>query len=227
MSPIEKSRAKSVALKALGLGLYANDVEIRDAWKRIAFETHPDRNGSTHAEFARAKAAYDFLRNGANDENFLEDETSVSGRSSRSGIAKRPRITTRTVPLSASEAAECQAILAAQACALVNGENAHVVDLDAGGSHAGHSSGASTDHVPEAVQRHGRHLTYVVRTPLVRGTNRVAVPTALLEDIRKVKPMIVRFLSFKSGPGEIRVPEEVLSNVFPGARIVDIRFSDA
>ncbi|MGI1661533.1 J domain-containing protein [Palleronia sp. KMU-117] len=218
MTPIERTRAKSVALQTLGLGLYANPSEIRDAWRRIAFETHPDRNAEAQAEFARAKEAYDYLRNeipGGYDAN---GGAWGRPRSAAQKVASRPAIMARITRLPETAIDECAGILAAETTPR------QVIDLR-GADRAAADPARATDHVPDAVHRHGRHLTFIVEAPTGQGLNRVALPTALLEDSRKVKPVIVCFEARLEGEGEVRLPDEVVASVFPGARGVEIRFS--
>lgn len=218
MTPIERTRAKSVALQALGLGLYANPTEIRDAWRRIAFETHPDRNAEAQAEFARAKEAYDFLRNEI--PGGLDGAGGVWGRprSAVQKVASRPAIMSRITRLPDGAVDECAAMLSADVPPPL------VIDLR-GGDHGAADPARATDHVPAAVHRHGRHLTFIVEAPTGRGLNRVALPTALLEDRRKVRPVVVCFEARVEGEGEVRLPDQVVASVFPGARGVEVRFS--
>jgi hypothetical protein len=215
MTPIERTQAKSVALKTLGLGLYANPAEIRDAWRRIAFETHPDRNAAAQADFARAKEAYDFLRN--------EWTTSNEGsgawtrpRAASQKVATRPSILARLDRL----AEDVVDVLRAEFTA--EGGPSRVIDLCAGGAS---QDGARTDHLPVAVHRHGRHLTYIVEATTERGLNRVALPATLLDGTRKVRPVVVVFDARVAGEGEVKLPDAVVAQAFPGARGVEIRFA--
>lgn len=216
MTPIERTRAKASALQDLGLGHYAEPEDIREAWRQIVFRTHPDRNAEAHGEFARAKAAYDFLRSDAGGAMGLSDGSGQSGgqhktdRARAAGVrpASRPSVTTRTEALGGDTIDRCRALLASSS------------------GDAGTQVSVAADHVPDRVQRHGRHLTYLVRSPLARGRNRIALPTALLEDARKVDPAILTFLSADSGAGDYQVPEGVRIRHFRGARSVTIRFGD-
>jgi hypothetical protein len=215
MTPIERTQAKSVALKTLGLGLYANPTEIRDAWRRIAFETHPDRNAQAQAEFARAKEAYDFLRN--------EWTTGAEGggawgrpRTASQKVASRPSIMARLERLGD----EVRDILRAEFTA--EGGPSRLLDLCPGGAPSGV---LRTDHLPAAVHRHGRHLTYIVEATTERGLNRVALPATLLDGGRKVRPVVVVFDARVAGEGEVRLPDAIVAEAFPGARGVEIRFA--
>ena len=209
MTPIERTRAKAEALNTLGLGHYATPTEVRLAWRQIAFRNHPDCNDETQSDFTAAKAAYDFLRSemGA----ALPETTSQGGGVSARGV-RRPEITPRTEALAPEAVAHCRALLAAPAD--------RADETEAGQR----PPKAAADHVPTFVERCGRHLTYVVSTPLARGRNRVALPTALLEGTRRLDPTIVSFLSAEAGHGEYRLPESGSARLIRGARSVTIRF---
>lgn len=226
MTPIERIRAKATALEALGLGHYATPVEIKEAWKRIAFDTHPDRNDTAHVAFAQAKAAYDFLREETRDLPGREAETAEAApRKLRPGprLGARPKVQTRTHALSPEATAACRALL--DAAAKDDGSNVVYLVGDNGRSSAPRDK--STDHVPAVVHRCGRSLTYVVSGTLAEGKNRVALPTAILEGRAKVRPMILAFLASETGAGAIRVPDDIRSTLFPGAHKVEIRFASA
>jgi hypothetical protein len=214
MTPIERTRAKATALQDLGLSHYAEAEDIREAWRQIVFRTHPDRNAEAHGEFARAKAAYDFLRAEAGGSLGFSEASGQHGghqsaeRPRRAGIrpSSRPSITTRTDALAHETMDRCRAL------------------LDSSNGDAETQLSVAADHVPHRVLRHGRHLTYIVQTPLARGRNRVALPTALLEDTRKADLAVLTFLSTDSGAGDYQVPEGVRIRHFRGARSVTIRF---
>lgn len=212
MTPIERTRAKAEALNTLGLSLYATPADVRLAWRQIAFNKHPDCGDDSQVEFTAAKAAYDFLR----DE--MGAALPDAGHGTSNGLAgtrvRRPEITTRTEALPPETVAHCRALLAAPA------------EATEAGSVAAHERPAKSaaDHVPTFVERRGRHLTYVVATPLARGRNRVAMPTALLEGTRRHEPTIVSFLSSEAGPGQYRLPDSGSARLFRGARSVTIRF---
>jgi len=215
MTPIERTREKSVALTTQGPGLYANPSELRDAWRRIAFETHPDRNAAAQADFARAKEAYDFLRN--------EMSAGTEGgalwgrpRTEAQKVATRPAIMARLDRLTVDVVEACRAEFTAE------GGPSRVIDLCPGGAQQGVST---TDHLPMAVHRHGRHLTYIVEATTERGLNRVALPSTLLDGSRKVRPVVVLFDARVAGEGEVKLPESIVADKFPGARGVEIRFT--
>src|SRR6056297_1469605 len=193
-SPIERIRARSEAFQVLGLSESAAPGEIRAAWRRMAFEVHPDRTGGDYAHFMRAKEAYDLVRD--DGESGAACATGGTGQRFRTGVATpagaRPRVATRRTPLALEAMEACRALLR---------ETGGDPESD------GEAGEAATEHLPEAIERHGRRLTYIVPTPLVEGLNRVALPTALLEDNRRVKPRILTVRAAQSGPCEVRVPE--------------------
>jgi hypothetical protein len=202
-SPIEKLRARSDAYAMLGLHEDAGPGEIHAAWRRVAFEVHPDRNGGDPAAFERAKAAYDLIAPSA--------ARAGGGASAGARAGARPRVTTRYAPLSPEAIEACRALLREAE----------------GGRPADPCAMTATDHVPEAIRRHGRSLTYLVPTVLTAGVNRVALPTAVLEDPRRVNPRVLTVRAARSGAGEVRVPDRQRERLFPGARSVQIRFAEA
>lgn len=225
MNPIRRVRTKTAAFQILGVGPFASASEIRAAWRKIAFTAHPDKKNGSYEQFARAKAAYDFLRS---------DEAGVDwsdlGRSSESpgesdvrvSAGTRPRVTTRYVDLAPKARAECTALLEKAACSASSYGSSDVVVLP--GAQVRRGEARSADLIPASVGRHGRNLTYVVAAPLSPGINRVALPTAVLQNNRKVNPKIVAFLSGEAGPEEIEIPASICGSLFPGARSVRIRF---
>ncbi len=187
-------------MAALGLGGHPAPDEIRAAWKRVAFRTHPDRNGGALDAFATARAAYDLLL--ADGPATVPGPAPVRPTRVSPARAERPQAP-RVVEFSADVVTRCQATL----------------DCEPGAER-----GATADHLPRAVRRQGRTLTYVVPTPLSAGINRVALPTAILEDPRKVGAKIVSFRSGSAGPSEFEIPDAMRAQLFPGARSVHIRF---
>ena len=225
MTPIERVRARAASLQALGLGQYASESEIRDAWKRIAMETHPDQTNGSQAKFAKAKAAYDMLRGDEGDITYSSQHKRTpygkQPHSSSGGVkpGKRPVVQTRTMALSPEAVDDCTALLDAEVA-----DPQAVVDLSPVANADGSAPTSKRDHIPEHVHRRGRRLTYVVRGPLAKGCNRVALPTSVLDGHRDLRPMVISFRSTTSGSGEFSVPVDVIAAVFPGARIVSIRF---
>jgi len=215
MSPIERVRARADAYAELGVAQSADSSEIRAAWRRLAFERHPDRPDGDYKEFVRAKAAYDLLQS---------DEADADVRHAAwSGArpAHRPRVRSRVVPLSEAAVSACRAALESQTAAAAGrpGETSLAPDRAPDGE-------APDCHVPQATLRQGRLLVYLVSTPLVPGLNRVALPTALLKDNRRVEPRVLTVRSAGGGSGEVTLPDHVCARMFPGARGVSIRFGE-
>ena len=61
MTPIERVSQKGRALSLLGLPSQATMIEIRAAYRLLAFEKHPDRTGGATEEFAAISQAYNYL----------------------------------------------------------------------------------------------------------------------------------------------------------------------
>lgn len=62
MSPIDRARRRSDALQVLGLRGFGSTSDIRKAYRKLAFELHPDRENGDEARFMEVTAAYDLLR---------------------------------------------------------------------------------------------------------------------------------------------------------------------
>lgn len=192
------SKEKAQALKTLGLGYDATQDDIRSAWKRLAFEKHPDRNTGSHDELTAINTAYSELRN--------------EGAYTAPAHQRRPALRTQTVDISPDAEAICQSVLDKVNADLAPGEVSE--DTKVG----------RADHVPCSLRRRGRNLSYIIRTPLEEGSNRVALPTGALEHSRKVTPKVMTFNSTESGTGKVEVPEDIRATLFPGARSVRIHF---
>jgi len=203
MSPIQKVQARAAALETLGLAGSASPDDIRRAWKRLAFETHPDKSAGESGAFLGVNAAFEYLKSLKTDLGSEADYGPATHTGSAGTVphrAVRPHIETRTDHLAEDDIAECRALL----------EDDPLED--------------AADHVAEAVHRKGRDLLYVVPGAAAPGLNRVALPAAVLTGRRKVAPKIVSFRVAGSCVGEILVPEETRLTEFPGARSVRIRF---
>ena len=204
MEPVDKIRARSDALADLGLAPSAGADDIRDAWRQIAFQAHPDHRNGDCTNFSRAKAAYDFLRK--------EGLTVKGPAGSVARMPRRPRLKKRVIELAQEDIATCKAMLSPDR-ALSHETSVNEV-----------SSGDGSDHVPDAVGFFGRHLTYFVATPVCEGANRVALPTSVLTSARHTETEVLSFQSKDTGPGEVVVPETIRERKFPGAKSVRIRF---
>ena len=103
MEPVDKVRARTDALADLGLPPSASSNEIREAWRQIAFHSHPDHRDGDSSGFSRAKAAYDFLRN--------EGLTKRGGGKAGQAQPRRPRLKKRIIELPQEDIAACKAML--------------------------------------------------------------------------------------------------------------------
>ena len=57
-----------------------------------------------------------------------------------------------------------------------------------------------SDHIPDAIGSHGRNLIYYIPTPVVEGSNRVALPTSILSAANKKDFEVLTFNSKNSCP---------------------------
>jgi len=204
MEPVNRIKARTDALAALGLAPCATADDIRDAWRQIAFHAHPDHTSGDSGSFARAKAAYDLLRDAG---------LTVKGAAgSATRMPKRPRLKKRVVDLSKDDIATCKALL---------GPDRIAHDTP---RHNTEDGKPASDHIPEAVGFHGRSLTYFVSTPVCEGANRVALPTSVLTGTRSAETEVLSFQSKDTGAGEVVIPEKICAQKFPGAKSVRIRF---
>jgi hypothetical protein len=190
---------RSDALRALGLRPRATSGDVRSAFRRLAFETHPDRCKGHEDEFSRIREAYEMLKDG-------DPLTSA--------LPARPSLEARVVEVSSQMQDACRALLDEGAPALEAPER-------------GEAPQEARDHVPSAIRRQGRQVSYLVPTPLAKGANRVAVPVGDLLDPRRVTSKLVRVSSARQGPGRVEVPDDVREELFPGARSVSIEFGGA
>lgn len=208
MEPAERIRARTDALSDLGLAPCASADDIRDAWREIAFNVHPDHTSGDCTDFSRAKAAYDLLRK--------EGLTVRGAAGSAARMPRRPRLKKRVIEIAPEDIATCRALLGPE----------HVLTHAPGASPGSDESRKSTvsDHIPDAVGCYGRHLTYFVTTPVNEGANRVALPTSLLTGTKQTETEILSFQSKDNGAGEVLVPDSICEQKFPGAKSVRIRF---
>ena len=201
MSPIDRVAQRTHALSVLGVPSSATRSDIRSAFRKLAFEKHPDQHPECNEEFSRITEAYRFVCDHA-DELGIQNEPANDPAPITPNRVSRPRVRPEETEFDADTTAECEALLAAE-------------------------GGEGTQHVAASLYRVGRNLTYFVRTPMVRGRNEVAVPTGMLHDTRRVLPRILAFESRDALGGFFDMPAEICSEHFPGARRVQIRFSAA
>lgn len=202
MSMSTSKLRRSDALAALGVHAGASRDEIEAAWKKRVFETHPDRNEGTSDEFMRINAAYGVLRRErprpiVNDVP-REPAPRPAAPSSGHPAPRRRKVAERNDEVSADALRLCERKL----------------DATDGG----------TRHVPHMIRRQGRNVTYLIRTPLERGANHIALPTGELIDHRRVSAIVLEFEAFREGGHTLEVTEPSLSRDFPGAKTVTIQF---
>lgn len=243
MTPIERVRAKDAARAVLGVRSSADAAEIRAAWRRAAFAAHPDRHGGDQRGFVQAKAAYDLLSaqfeieegQSAHRETTRAETRQSEGAprtaahparhtarrapGTASGPApQRPRLAERETPLAEAATIACRALLAQEEPAP---RAAHLRLHAEAETQAG---GATVDHVPHALRRRGRAVTFVLRGRLAAGLNRVALPAGVLEGADCPRPQVVAISAAREAAGEVVVPDRVRARLFPGARQVRLRF---
>jgi hypothetical protein len=190
-------RSRFDALRLLGLAADASQRDVRAAFRRLAFATHPDRHAGQEDDFARVREAYEMLRDGGGAE---------------ASVARpvRPTVEVRVTLVPDEMQAACRALLDARALAAPGDDMSEPQD--------------GIRHVPFALRRKGRQVTYLVPTSLRKGTNVVAVPVGELDDPRRIAPRIVRVTSNRPGPGVVDLAHDVVEPLFPGARGVSIEF---
>lgn len=251
MNFFEKAQARAQALEVLGLDGHPNSDEIRATYKKLAKKTHPDQGENTAAEFAKINEAYTLLKD---DDGYCaadrlrpapEDSANMAfrpksrraGAQSDSGDAAEgstyvaPRrlhtaMTARVYDLKSQDAAECRTLLddisqLAEPEPEEKSIRASVVDAikTSGAPHVPH-----TNHMPYAIRQSGRRISYMVKSNIEEGVNRVAVPTGAFTDNRKVMPTLVKFTSVEGGAGTHDVDAATLAESFPGAKSVRLHF---
>lgn len=82
MTPIERVSARNKALSILGMDGNPTKSELRKAFRKLAFERHPDHGKGTHEEFAQISEAYTFLSDCAEDDTILTTKTANCTRPS-------------------------------------------------------------------------------------------------------------------------------------------------
>ncbi len=210
MSPIDRLTSRNLAFETLGVAADATRMDIRQAYRMLAFKKHPDQHPECGDEFSRITEAYRFICDHADELGIVDgvpanDPEPVSGAN---GSAVTPRRVSRPTLQATEEEFDAQTQADCEA---------HIED----------QGGEGTWHIAKAVYRMGRNLTYYVATPLTKGRNEVVLPTGMLVDSRKTLPKIVAFDYRDATAGCFELPEDVCAAHFPGARKIQIRFASA
>lgn len=207
MTPVEKAQSVAAAQDILGVATYATEVELRHAWKKLAFEMHPDRGIGTSHELANINAAYNLLRTRSRQlypnvkpANSATRKQPAPGNAAPKQVRPRPVVNARITPLTELVAAQCRKFLK-----------------------DGHETQA--DHVPEAIRRGGREIEYLVTSRLAKGVNRIALPICDYSGKNRPKSRTITFSASASGSGTFTIPDHLRRDVFPGARDVRIHFA--
>ena len=207
MTPVEKSQAVAQAQELLGVATHATEVELHSAWKKLAFELHPDRGTGTSHEMANVNAAYNFLRTrsrqdypGAAQTDVTAPKKPMSPHIAPKRVRPRPAVSAKVTPLTELIEARCRKAL--------------------------NENGATqADHVPEAIRRRGREMEYIVTTPLAKGVNRMALPIFDCSSAHESKIRTITFSASNGGSGTFTIPEHLRRDLFAGARDVRIHFA--
>lgn len=202
MSPIDKLASKTEAFDVLGVTSSATKTDIRKAYRMLAFKKHPDQHPECGNEFSRITEAYRYICEHADEFGITDapEPEVVSNESVAPRRVSRPTLKANEEEFDATTMAECEGLLETSL-------------------HEG------AGHVPSAIYRVGRNLTYFVKTPLARGLNTVVLPTGMLEDTRKTLPKLISFYASDAHGGFFEMPAETCAEHFPGARKIQIRFA--
>lgn len=252
MNFFEKAQARAQAQEILGLSGHPDAEEIRAAFKKLAFEKHPDKGRGTAEEFAAINAAYtllkedrgytaaDALRPAPPDTHSTTfypksrcvDPASGDGATNdeRSSYVAPRRVravkSSRIYDVNSTDAEECRLLLDDIPCMAEpdsDEQSLRASILDAiKVMDAPHVP--HTNHVPIAIRQSGRRISYLVTNKIHKGVNRVAVPTGAFSDKRKAVPILVRFKSERDGAGTHEVTTATLAESFPGAKSVRLHF---
>lgn len=254
MNFFEKAQARAYAQETLGLAGHPDQDEIRAAYKKLAFEKHPDRGQGTADEFARISTAYALLKDdkGYTAADALRTPPTDTGATTIRPKTTRPTsvpvnkmvdedakaasfvsprrlrtaMTSRICRINANEAEECRTLL--DEIPFMAEPDQDEISLRASILDVIKTTGAPhvphRNHLPYAIRQSGRRISYMVSAPIEEGVNRVAVPTGSFTDNRKVIPIIVRFKANGEGAGTHVVAASTLADSFPGAKSVRIHF---
>ena len=237
MNFFEKAQARAQALEVLGLAGHPDADELKAAYKKLIFENHPDRGMGTDQDIRRIKDAYTLLKHdaGYTKADRLRRPPSQTGDTSFRDATKprntgarpvRTGMTSRIRDLNDADALECKKLLDEVDCMAEPDEDEQTLRATimntikaADAPYVPHSN-----HLPYAARQSGRRISYMVGDLIKEGVNRVAVPTGVFTDNRKVRPIIVRFKADKEGIGTHIVSPAALAESFPGAKSVRVHF---
>lgn len=169
-------------------------------------------------EFLKAKKAYEFLTRGGDFDCEFDDESQEPEETVEQ--FRRPKAKTRVMNFSTELLEQSEELLNGTRYAEAYSDD--VIFLD--GKDVLQSGDPIVDHIADAVSFKGRSVTYLVASDVANGVNRVAVPSAVLENPRRQKPKIVVFSFAEEGPFEIDIPAELRDEISSGARRMSVRF---
>ncbi|MEM8631859.1 MAG: J domain-containing protein [Pseudomonadota bacterium] len=222
---IEKVEAR----QTLGLTEDAGRDDVITAWRRLAFETHPDRMNGDSTEFVRVKEAVTLLIGEPNKHlhEVVAPAKSPSAASRPTGPTRPRRVSTaeRTTALGEEATAICESALNHHG----GGYGLHVGRLSRHiikpAQHLSIEASDTADHIPFKVRRSGRNVSYIVRTPVQKGDNRVSLPANSSIGRRNVRAEVLRFEADATGQAVLDVPEEVCAELFPGDHSIRVHFN--
>lgn len=197
MSPIDRVAQRAQAFTVLGVSASATRSDIRKAYRRLAFEKHPDQHPECSSEFAEIAEAYRFVCENA-DELGVEDQPKPVGPRRVS----RPTVRAEETDFDETTIAECHALAATE-------------DLP------------GTLHIASALYRVGRNLTYFVPNAPAKGINTIVVPTGVIHDTRRVLPKAFAVDSRDIVGGFHEMSADDCAEHFPGVRRLQVRFARA
>lgn len=201
MTPIDRVAQRAQAFTVLGVAASASRDDIRQAYRKLAFDKHPDRSPETSAEFAKITEAYQFVTAHAAELGIDDGTTRAPAANSTSSPRRvsRPSLQASQKKFGRVTIVECQKLLEEEG--------------EPGGWH-----------VATEVYRVGRNLTYYVPSRLEKGRNEIAFPTGMLTDSRRPMPRIIAIDSSEAPGGFYKMDQETCAEHFPGARSIQIRF---
>lgn len=86
MTPIERLSVRNKALSLLGVSGQPTKSELRKAYRKLAFEKHPDHGRASADEFAQISEAYSLLVDEATDDTMCRVDPYTARRVSRPSV---------------------------------------------------------------------------------------------------------------------------------------------